>query len=66
MPEFWDDDQTGAVNNTEDSPVVNFKNLNVLTDYFQKDIMRDAGGNVRHIILLGGLYLKERDPWRRL
>ena len=50
-PEFWDDDQTGAVNNTEDSPVVNFKNLNVLTDYFQKDIMRDAGGNVRHIIL---------------
>ena len=34
-PEFWDDDQTGAVNNTEDSPVVNFKNLNVLTDYFQ-------------------------------
>lgn len=25
-PEFWDDDQTGAVNNTEDSPVVNFKN----------------------------------------
>ena len=50
-PEFWDDDQTGAVNNTEDSPVVNFKNLNVLTDYFQKDIMRDAGGHVRHIIL---------------
>ena len=31
--------------------LVNFKNLNVLTDYFQKDIMRDAGGNVRHIIL---------------
>ena len=50
-PEFWDDDQTGAVNDTEDSPVVNFKNLHVLTDYFQKDIMRDAGGNVRHIIL---------------
>ena len=66
-PEFWDDDQTGAVNNTEDSPVVNFKNLNVLTDYFQKDIMRDAGGNVRHIILSGGgLYIKERDPGRCL
>ncbi|MFR4784642.1 MAG: DUF5722 domain-containing protein [Pilosibacter sp.] len=59
--------ETGAVNNTEDSPVVNFKNLNVLTDYFQKDIMRDAGGNVRHIILSEeGLHQRRRDPRRCL
>lgn len=50
-PEFWDDDQTGAVNDTVDSPVVNFKNLNVLTDYFQQSHMRTADGRVRHIIL---------------
>lgn len=50
-PEFWDDDQTGAVNDTYDSPVVNFKNLNVLTDYFQQSHMRTANGEVRHIIL---------------
>ena len=50
-PEFWDDDQTGMVNDTSDSPVVNFKNLNVLTDYFQRPEYRTAGGDVRHIIL---------------
>ena len=50
-PEFWDDDQTGMVNETFDSPVVNFKNLHVLTDYFQQAHMRTAGGQVRHIIL---------------
>lgn len=50
-PEFWDDDQTGMVNDTFDSPVVNFKNLHVLTDYFQQAHMRTAGGQVRHIIL---------------
>lgn len=50
-PEFWDDDQTGMVNDTSDSPVVNFKNLNVLTDYFQRPELRTAGGDVRHIIL---------------
>ena len=50
-PEFWDDDQTGIVNETFESPVINFKNLHVLTDYFQQAHMRTAGGQVRHIIL---------------
>lgn len=50
-PEFWDDDQTGMVNETFESPVVNFKNLHVLTDYFQQAHIRTAGGQVRHIIL---------------
>lgn len=50
-PEFWDDDQTGMVNDTFDSPVVNFKNLNVLTDYFQRPELLAADGTVRHIIL---------------
>ena len=50
-PEFWDDDQTGMVNDTENSPVVNFKNLDVLTDYFQKPELLTADGRVRHIIL---------------
>lgn len=50
-PEFWDDDQTGMVNETFESPVVNFKNLHVLTDYFQQAHMRTVGGQVRHIIL---------------
>lgn len=50
-PEFWDDDQTGMVNDTSESPVVNFKNLHVLTDYFQRAELRTAGGEVRHIIL---------------
>ena len=50
-PEFWEDDQTGVVNETFESPVVNFKNLHVLTDYFQQAHMRTAGGQVRHIIL---------------
>lgn len=50
-PEFWDDDQTGMVNDTELSPVINFKNLDVLTDYFQKGEFRSPNGSVRHIIL---------------
>jgi hypothetical protein len=50
-PEFWDDDQTGAINDTFDSPVINFANLSVLTDYFQRSVLRTAGGEVRHIIL---------------
>lgn len=50
-PEFWDDDQTGMVNNTFDSPVINFKNLTVLTDYFQRPELLTSNGTVRHIIL---------------
>ncbi|MDO4266414.1 MAG: DUF5722 domain-containing protein [Eubacteriales bacterium] len=50
-PEFWDDSATGLTNWTETSPVVNFSNLAVLTDYMQRSGLRDREGNVRHIIL---------------
>ena len=50
-PEFWDDDQTGMVTKSFDSPVINFKNLDVLTDYFQKSEFLAPNGTVRHIIL---------------
>lgn len=50
-PEFWDDDQTGMVTDSVDSPIINFKNLTVLTDYFQRSEMLSPTGNVRHIIL---------------
>ena len=51
-PEFWDDPQsTGLFTNDFNSPVINFANLNVLTDYFVQDTLRAPGGNVRHIIL---------------
>lgn len=37
-PEFWDDPQsTGLFTNDFNSPVINFANLNVLTDYFVQD-----------------------------
>lgn len=49
-PEFWDDDPA-LVYDDVSSPIVNFKNLNVLTDYFQKEEFRLPDGNVRHIIL---------------
>lgn len=50
-PEFWDDDQTGLVLQDVNSPVVNLKNLNVLTDYMQNGALRSPTGAVRHIIL---------------
>ena len=50
-PEFWDDDQTGMVTESVDSPIINFKNLHVLTDYFQKPQFLTDSGKVRHIIL---------------
>ena len=50
-PEFWDDAQTGLVSYSEVSPIVNFANLSVLTDYMQRSEMRDRNGSVRHIIL---------------
>ena len=51
-PEFWDDPQaTGAFTNDFNSPVINFANLNVLTDYFAQEALRAPSGNVRHIIL---------------
>lgn len=50
-PEFWDDDQTGLVTQEYSSPVINFANLHILTDYFQEPVLRTAGNEVRHIIL---------------
>lgn len=50
-PEFWDDDQTGLIQYDENSNVINFKNLNVLTDYFQQPKLLTANGEVRPIIL---------------
>lgn len=49
-PEFWDDGELGLTH-TVDSPIVNFYNLNVLTDYFQRSEMLAPDGTVRHIIL---------------
>lgn len=50
-PEFWDDNQTGLITYDADSPVVNLKNLDVLTDYMEQSFMRRADGQVRNIIL---------------
>ena len=50
-PEFWDDFNTGKVTFYDDSPVVNFANISLLTDYMQRPEMRDRDGYVRHIIL---------------
>lgn len=50
-PEFWDDDQTGLIKQDAASPVINLKNLNVLTDYMQQGQLRMRDGSVRHIIL---------------
>ena len=50
-PEFWDDPQsTGLFTNDFNSPVINFANLNVLTDYFVQDTLRaPAGLSLIHI-----------------
>jgi len=37
--------------NSIDTPLINFKNLNVLTDYMQRSDMCSPSGNVRHLIL---------------
>ncbi len=51
-PVFWDDaETTGLVKNDFNSPVINFANLNVLTDYFCQDTLKTPSGHVRHIIL---------------
>lgn len=50
-PEFWDDGATGRVVDSVDSYIVNFNNLHVLTDYFQRPELLDKNGQVRHIIL---------------
>ena len=50
-PAFWDDDKTGKVNDTIDSPIINFKNLHVITDFMQLDSMKNKKGEVRKIFL---------------
>ena len=50
-PEFWDDAATGLVTTDFNSPVINFANLNVLTDYMAQEAFRAPSGEVRHIIL---------------
>ena len=50
-PEFWDDaEKTGLIKDSFDSPVINFANLNKLTDYFAQDALK-KNGVVRHIML---------------
>ncbi len=49
-PEFWDDDQTGQLTDSEDSPVVSLYNIHILTDHMARPQLRTAGGDVRHII----------------
>ena len=48
-PEFWLENE--KVTDSADSRVVNFKNLHVLTDYFQRPELLNKEGQVRHIIL---------------
>lgn len=50
-PEFWDNEKTGLITNDYNSPVINFKNLNTLTDYMAQDCLKSPTGHVRHIIL---------------
>ena len=48
---FWDDGNTGLVTNDVNSPVVNFLNLNVLTDYLASSAFQKPDGQVRNIML---------------
>lgn len=46
---FWN--ASKYVNHTETTPTITMDNIEVLTNYMQKDSMRDTSGNVRSIIL---------------
>lgn len=48
-PEFWNDG-VYAIRHPN-AKVVNFNNLNVLTDFMQAPAMRDRSGQVRHLLL---------------
>ncbi len=50
-PEFWDDASSGLITEDFNSPVINFANLHVLTDYLCQDALKTASGEVRHVIL---------------
>ncbi len=49
-PVFWDDGNNGLTQDVT-TPILNFYNLHVLTDYMQTDAMRSPTGKVRHITL---------------
>lgn len=46
-PDFTDD----PVSNSQSTPIITFKNLNVLTDFLQGSSMRNPDGSVKHVIL---------------
>ncbi len=50
-PEFWDDSQTGLITWDYNSPIINFANLELLTNYFSQSHLLDSKGEVRPIIL---------------
>lgn len=50
-PEFWNDDQTGLISSDFNSPVINFKNIDVITRYFEQSALKAPSGEVRNIIL---------------
>ncbi len=50
-PEFWDDYTTGQVTASQSTPVINFANIGILTQFLEQDKLRDRSGRVRHIIL---------------
>lgn len=50
-PEFWDDAATGTITNDANSPIINFANINVLTDYLAGAAYRTPSYGVRHVIL---------------
>lgn len=50
-PEFWDDAAQGVITKDFNSPIINFANINVLTDYLNRDVYKTPKGEVRHVIL---------------
>lgn len=50
-PIFWDDVNTGQIKNDPSSQVINFSNLNVLTDYLCQDSFKNSKNEVRRVIL---------------
>ncbi|NWO22114.1 hypothetical protein HW273_09445 [Oribacterium sp. oral taxon 102] len=50
-PEFWDDEESGKVDQTNDTQVISFQNLHVLTDFMRNEAMLTPGGEVRKIFL---------------
>ena len=48
-PEFWDDAATGTITNDAKSPIINFANINVLTDYISGDAYKTPSGGVRPV-----------------